>query len=99
VVGSQVGNLLEELSGYPIAVGAQVGKPGEHSICLRVLDGGLRGKRLDGVLYCNRPNSLTLHPSNSETAFGNRDILATTVNVHHFGPLGDNGLVCNANRC
>ncbi len=49
VVGSQVGNQLEVLTGYPIVVGAQVGKPGGYSICLRVLDGGLRGRCLDGV--------------------------------------------------
>ncbi len=61
MVGSQVGNLLEVLTGYPIVVGAQVGKPEGHSICLH---GGLRGKCLDGVLYCNWPNSLTLHPGN-----------------------------------
>ncbi len=49
MIGSQVENRLEVLTGYSIVVGAQVGKPGGHSICLHVLDGGLRGKCLDGV--------------------------------------------------
>ncbi len=49
MVGSQVGNRLEVLSGCPIVEGAQVGKPGGYSICLRVLDGGLCGRCLDGV--------------------------------------------------
>jgi hypothetical protein len=35
---------------YPIVVvGAQVGKPVGHSICLHVWNGGLRGRCLDGV--------------------------------------------------
>jgi hypothetical protein len=47
--GGLLGKCLEVLSGYPIVVGAQVEKPEGHSKCLRVLDGGLRGKCLDGV--------------------------------------------------
>jgi len=47
--GGLRGKCLDVLNGYPIVVGAQVGKPEGHSICLRVSDGGLRGKYLDGV--------------------------------------------------
>ena len=35
--------------GYPIVVGAQVGKTVGHSICLHVWNGGLCGRCLDGV--------------------------------------------------
>jgi hypothetical protein len=47
--GGLRGKCLEVLDGYPIVVGAQVGKPEGHSICLHVLDSGLHGKCLDGV--------------------------------------------------
>ena len=43
------GNCQEVLDVYPIVMGAQLGKPEGRSICLRVLDGGLRGRCLDGV--------------------------------------------------
>ncbi len=39
----------KKLKEYPIVVGAQVGKLVGHSICLRVWNGGLRGRCLDGV--------------------------------------------------
>ncbi len=39
----------KKIKGYPIVVGAQVGKLVGHSICLHVWNGGLRGRCLDGV--------------------------------------------------
>ncbi len=39
----------KNIIGYPIVVGAQVGKPVGHSICLHVWNGGLCGRCLDGV--------------------------------------------------
>ena len=39
----------KKIKGYPIVVGAQVGKLVGHSICLRVWNGGLCGRFLDGV--------------------------------------------------
>ena len=42
--------------GYLIVVEAQVGKTEGHSICLRVLDGGLRGKSLDGGVMVEAVN-------------------------------------------
>ncbi len=39
----------KKIKGYPIVVGAQVGKPVGHSICLGVWNGGLHGRCLDGV--------------------------------------------------
>ena len=39
----------QKIKGYPIVVGAQVGKLEGHSIYLHVLDSGLRDKCLDGV--------------------------------------------------
>ncbi len=35
--------------GYLIVVGAQVGNPVGHSICMRVWNGGLHGRCQDGV--------------------------------------------------
>ena len=39
----------KKIKEYPIVVGAQVGKPVGYSICLRVWNGGLCGRCLDGV--------------------------------------------------
>ncbi len=39
----------KKIKGYPIVVGAQVGKPVGHSICQCVWNGGLCGRCLDGV--------------------------------------------------
>ncbi len=39
----------KKIKGYPIVVGAQVGKPVGHSICLHVWNSGLHGRCLDGV--------------------------------------------------
>ncbi len=39
----------KKIKGYPIVVGAQVGKPVGHFICLHVWNSGLCGRCLDGV--------------------------------------------------